>query len=321
VLPQNERNLNVLVDICLSGNRTDASYAAPSEGLALAGVGYNMVDMVPLATESKKSIKKKLQLESKKRKLDGATPSGPDPKLPVSATNKGYTNDSEAEVDAFWQQFGGELVSVDNASTFYPERNFSFVHAGELLLEQNAGDVGTIVWDSEVLLAHFMDSRPVSNLRVVELGAGAALAAAVCYRNGASIAFQELSHIVPYSMSTLSKCGVPAEDVVSFSGKWGELDPVTIMYDFVIMADVLYHAEDYSQLINTIQSFCKPSSTVIIAVEQRRKCLDEFIIGMKAAGFYRKKQLKYSIPSKESEQVTDFHLWEFTCLGLTTTRT
>ena len=49
-----------------------------------------------------------------------------------------------------------------------------------------------------------------------------------------------------------------------------------MLYDLVIMADVLYHVEDFQPLIDTIIACLKPSGAAIICYEQRRRDLSPF---------------------------------------------
>jgi predicted nicotinamide N-methyase len=48
-------------------------------------------------------------------------------------------------------------------------------------------------------------------------------------------------------------------------------------YDRVLMADVLYHVEDFNALINTVVLCIKPKGVLVLSFEQRRKNLDSFV--------------------------------------------
>lgn len=48
-------------------------------------------------------------------------------------------------------------------------------------------------------------------------------------------------------------------------------------YDRVLMADVLYHVEDFTALIRTVICCIKPRGVLILSFEQRRKNLDSFV--------------------------------------------
>lgn len=57
------------------------------------------------------------------------------------------------------------------------------------------------------------------------------------------------------------------------------------LYDRVVMADVLYHAEDFSALISTVVHCIKPKGVLVLVYEQRRKNLDSFVTAL-ASLFY-----------------------------------
>lgn len=48
-------------------------------------------------------------------------------------------------------------------------------------------------------------------------------------------------------------------------------------YDRVLMADVLYHVEDFTALISTVICCIKPRGVLVLSFEQRRKNLDSFV--------------------------------------------
>jgi predicted nicotinamide N-methyase len=378
VLPSETRKVTALLDICLSGQRSDASYAAPSEGLLFAGVGYDTSDMVPLNKPSNKALKRKEKaaakaeqaacqdsyernsledndITHKKHKaanlsadesIDATAmnicPSSSSSTLKLSLTDKGRTDDTNAEISTRWQSFQHELVSVDNSMVFYPERAFTFASCagsgedGTMVIAQNAGDVGTIIWDSEVILAHLVDdllqcdAESSAHKHIIELGAGSALAAAVCARNNSvlRVTVQELPHVVPYTLDMLRKClkiqTLMQIDVLA--GKWGELELEQThrhAYDLVMMADVLYHTEDFTALVSMIASLCKTTADIIVVAEQRRKSLDSFVLAMVGAGFVLDKHVKYCVVSSDSaeddsvgKKVTEFHIWQFKVTGM-----
>ncbi|CBN80157.1 expressed unknown protein [Ectocarpus siliculosus] len=72
-----------------------------------------------------------------------------------------------------------ELSGLNRELSMFPERAFEFSKAGEVVIEQDVADVGSIVWDAEILLAHYLDQAygsRLSGMRVLELGAGTGLA-------------------------------------------------------------------------------------------------------------------------------------------------
>lgn len=48
------------------------------------------------------------------------------------------------------------------------------------------------------------------------------------------------------------------------------------LYDRIIMADVLYHLEDFGLLVSTVMGCIAPKGVLVICYEQRRKNLDPF---------------------------------------------
>ena len=48
------------------------------------------------------------------------------------------------------------------------------------------------------------------------------------------------------------------------------------LYDRIIMADVLYHLEDFGPLVSTVMGCIAPKGVLVICYEQRRKNLDPF---------------------------------------------
>lgn len=64
-------------------------------------------------------------------------------------------------------------------STSFPVTPRAHAH---LAAGQDVADVGSVVWDAEVLLAHYLDETygpRLSGMRVLELGAGTGLAGIV----------------------------------------------------------------------------------------------------------------------------------------------
>jgi tRNA pseudouridine(38-40) synthase len=63
VLPADIRNVNILIDICHSGNRLLTAVSLPGEALCFAGVGYDKFDLAIYKTMPKKLIEQ-IQLEN-----------------------------------------------------------------------------------------------------------------------------------------------------------------------------------------------------------------------------------------------------------------
>ncbi|KAG5179305.1 putative methyltransferase-domain-containing protein [Tribonema minus] len=93
-----------------------------------------------------------------------------------------------------------ELSANDHDLARFPQRAFEFTHAGTVLIDQDFGDVGSIVWDAEVVLAHHLDATVSKSLRgmsVLELGAGTGLAGIVAARLGAHVVLTDQAKLLP----------------------------------------------------------------------------------------------------------------------------
>ncbi len=87
--------------------------------------------------------------------------------------------------------------------------------------------------------------------------------------------------MLPHTESILSSNNIAG--IVSIGAVWGtELMSLLVekslqhSFDLVIMADVLYHCEDFEELIASIRACCKHGTMIYISFEQRRKQLDIF---------------------------------------------
>jgi predicted nicotinamide N-methyase len=138
-----------------------------------------------------------------------------------------------------------------------------------------------------------------------ELGAGTALASIVSIAvHGATVAVQELPHVLPFTLECLAMNNVQPDRAVAAS--WGA-DCVRLataptepssssseatLYDIVAMADVLYHVDDFQPLIDTILGSVEPEAGVVIIVyEQRRKDLSVFFKAISAHFLSNTRQL------------------------------
>ena len=323
-----------------------------------------------------------------------------------------------------WNGFKNELVTYNNELTFAPHRSFLFGsrHTCDLNdvatqtevnenssyfnfrihLDQYAGDVGSIIWDAEVILAKYMYSKFINitnvddknNISILELGAGCGLASIVCCKlniNG-SFHVQELKHVLPHTKrcinmnrietitedmemssvvdkinmtnstnnsneTTIKIFNCMDNDIISdavlskntlnsnynnnddnvnevssstihvYEARWGN-DAITKLtksnqsYNYVMISDVLYHVEDFADLLDTIlKCVYKPNSSspssspsmVIISYEKRRKNVNFFF--EKLERYFRShKMFVYQIQSSDSNsdtKFTEFNIHEF----------
>lgn len=210
-LPIEDRDEDLLLKIAQTRERARASLAAPGIGLALAGVGYDLVDLAqhkhrPSGTvdHDKKCAKIQECVTGAKRSSDLSISQSDDRRqrhqhLPTSSSSTpSEVYEAAASLlskpfDVSWlpPQAEHELVAWDSLLLYYPLRAFSFsppVH--EVVLSQNCLSVATTLWDAEVVLSYFVHhlflscrARGETPRTVCELGAGRALASLVAARH------------------------------------------------------------------------------------------------------------------------------------------
>jgi protein N-lysine methyltransferase METTL21A len=233
-----------------------------------------------------------------------------------------------------WEHLSTELSSVDGELLRYPERAFQFHNSGFVLINQSTNSVGTIIWDAEVLLAHYLDlisTSEISGKLLLELGAGTALASIVAAKRGAHVFIQELEEILPESQQRIDQNNVTAKLI---GGKWGDELCSAILsqtqkraFDLIVMADVLYHPEHFSDLVTTITKCSKIGTEVLIAFELRRRDLEAYLITLSEL-FDTRRVICYEVvrqgeedeqvecveemPRREERMVTKFYLYHLT---------
>ena len=182
-----------------------------------------------------------------------------------------------------------QMMSSDSELAFFPQRSFTFSGVN-ILVDQSVSDVGYTVWDAEIILAHYVNEicDQMKDKLIVELGAGTGLAGILCSKLGAKIvAFQELESCVSHTKRCCAMNIVVNEDepMTKFvAQRWSKSCGRSLVhennglkFDYVIMADVLYHVEDFPTLKDTIMECLREDKgQVIICYEQRRKDLSEF---------------------------------------------
>jgi predicted nicotinamide N-methyase len=288
--------------------RDRASLAVPGTGLALCGVGYDLEDL-----QGKKSTK---PAKRPAAELEQPTNESTEdvPRINEQSRRRKYhaqkvlqgmknmevkRNRSVLDavvfpciaIDNSWIAWKDELISHDPELLYYPQRLFQFTN-GEVLSNQSSSMVGSTIWDAEVLLAHYLDKHlselaiatgAQNPITVLELGAGASIAAIVLARYSSQIKkvyIQELVEVLPYSLQSCQMNGLNEDQIQGIAATWGDEGIQAIQttsgekrFDWIIMADVFYHEEHFSALTTTITSLLTIGGQCIVAFEQRRKDL------------------------------------------------
>lgn len=167
------------------------------------------------------------------------------------------------------------------------------------------------------MLAHYLDSGKAEISKqehIIELGAGTALASLVCSRLGGVPVIQELDNVIPHTSTGFANNN--ASIIPMIAARWGE-DCIKKARDYcksrsidcfdkVIMADVLYHTEDFTDLIATTVSLIRTTDNasrhgcVIVCYEQRRKDVSSFISTMDALFSSRETRI-YNVRKTDNE--------------------
>lgn len=173
---------------------------------------------------------------------------------------------------------------------------------------------GTTLWDAEIVLSYFVESENIKG-SVVELGCGTALASMVCSRLGCQVAVQELPEVLESTKCVLAANSVSVSH--AFGVTWGP-EFVSVLkttgmcnyFDNIIMADVLYHCEDFEDLIVSILHCSAVKCRLYVCFEQRRRNLDAFFSSVELY-FDRTSCIKHSIRNEESGRITIIYAMKF----------
>jgi predicted nicotinamide N-methyase len=245
--------------------------------------------------------------------------------------------------------FQEELTNYNSELLFYPERLFHFSF-GNILFPQSSTTVGTTIWDAEIILAHFLDNLPAEELIklslggnhsdrqknsscLLELGAGTGLAGMIasqkqCFQK---VLLQEIDEVFPFLTERTNEfvklypsndCEVhPASCLWNTEGITKIRDILsttafTLQITCMIMADVLYHIEDFQLLLEMITNLLALSGNLLLSFELRRKDLNPFLFQLrkyfKDCFVYEyhitsKKEKKKTVAKDEGKEATEGH--------------
>ncbi len=173
-----------------------------------------------------------------------------------------------------------------------------------------------------------LPSNSLHGIRILELGAGAAIAAIVCARLGARVTAQELTeqrvaharacaamnsarvrvcqgrwatdslHSELFGIDDGDDLVTPQASSLASGDATSTLTaqlPSARRFDMVVMADVLYgDTTEFDDLLATILAAVRPGGAVFVSVEQRRRDIAPFFARV-AAHFSEARVLRYDI--------------------------
>jgi len=140
---------------------------------------------------------------------------------------------------------------------------------------------GLKIWEcSEDLLEflHSSKSGKLAGLKVLELGCGAALPGIYCFKEGASVWFND------YNEDVINEVTIPnmllnvpeeASETRFFSGDWGdfgnilekELKKEEDKFDLILTSETIYNIENQEKLVNIFRNFTKVGGEILVAAK------------------------------------------------------
>ena len=124
------------------------------------------------------------------------------------------------------------------------------------------------IWPSARILAHAMHSFDLSGKRILEIGAGLALASLVIHRRSGDMTASDwhpLSHA--FLQANLQLNGL--EPIKYQAGNWAGDNPNLGQFDLIIGSDVLYERQQPEQLAGFINRHAAPEAQIIIVDPDR----------------------------------------------------
>jgi predicted nicotinamide N-methyase len=151
------------------------------------------------------------------------------------------------------------------------------------------------LWPSARVLAHSMHSFDVAGKRILEIGAGLALASLVVHRRAGNMTVSDwhpLSESFLQENLKLNRLGPLNYQI----GNWEISNPHLGRFDLIIGSDILYERQQPKQLANFIHRHALPTAEIIIVDPDRgnrRKFCDEM------------NSLGYTFSSRRAASVTE----------------
>ena len=140
-----------------------------------------------------------------------------------------------------------------------------------------------LVWPSARKMADVMQTWPISNLRILEIGCGLGLASLVIHRRLGNVTASDYH---PYTERFLS-ANLLLNDMHTLpyvSGHWERANPLLGEFDLIIGSDVLYERDHPQQLAGFIQRHAAEHAQVLI-IDPNRGNRAVFHKSMKNNGF------------------------------------
>jgi predicted nicotinamide N-methyase len=162
---------------------------------------------------------------------------------------------------------GGQPWNIRSLSDSQQLANAGDGSAGIGIPEAGWGMFGQ-VWPSARVLALAMQTHPLEGLRVLEIGAGLALASLVMHRRGADVTVSDWHPLTESFLKDnlrLNSLG----PLRYATGNWATENPALGQFDLIVGSDLLYERQQPEQLATFICRHAAPGAEVLIVDPDR----------------------------------------------------
>ncbi|XP_039541869.1 S-adenosylmethionine-dependent methyltransferase domain-containing protein isoform X2 [Pimephales promelas] len=164
---------------------------------------------------------------------------------------------------------------------FYSLGNETFSFTGqEISIRESLDSFGAVIWPGAVALCRYLEKNQeqvdLLDKAVLELGAGTGLVSIVASFLGAWVTATDLPDVLSnlnfnLSRNTRGRCRyTPQVAALTWGQDVKQNFPSSVYhYNYVLCTDVVYHHSFLEDLLITMQYFCKPGTTVLLANKVR----------------------------------------------------
>jgi predicted nicotinamide N-methyase len=140
-----------------------------------------------------------------------------------------------------------------------------------------------VVWPSSIILARVMQSLPLGNLKLLEVGCGLAVAGMVASQEGATVTVSDY-HPLAEAFLDKNKLLNTLPDIAFLDGDWRTPITGAGTFDIIIGSDLLYERE-HPQLLATFIHCHAAANAKVIIVDPGRKLANRFSRHMAELGW------------------------------------
>ncbi|XP_036387760.1 EEF1A lysine methyltransferase 3-like [Megalops cyprinoides] len=173
------------------------------------------------------------------------------------------------------------LFPVDDglfADTFSEESVYRFGSEEVKISQVFSANLGVAapVWDAALCLCRHLEQQSLDlrGKRVIELGAGTGIVGILAARLGAEVTLTDLPYAVPQLeknvLANVPPAGWPSAAPTVAPLSWGlDQTQFPVDWDLVLGADIVYLADTYPLLMDTLAHLCQDGATLYLSSKMR----------------------------------------------------